>query len=700
MSSSSGITSPVQGAIKGNQGNGGQLAQIIKLPATLQNNPKAVRLEGQVVSQNTQNNTATVKTEYGDIQIRIKGNRQPQNGQRVELDIPAGRPPQKAEVRAAPQQNTAQNTGQTTQTNTQTQNTSVQPNRVDVQPIKTGQPSQSNASAPPQQQQAVNIKQALPTVIQEALTTARPVTQTSQAPQILAPDVTVRLISVPPATANNIVQQFIQSLPPPTQSSSGQNALAQNISAALPPTTPSLSPPVLNATSSTLTLPSTTIQSALVTNTAIQTPIGLNLTTPQTVTTTLNSLNLNTAQTLQTNQVLNPSFANQIIGQLNGQVSTSAQPAPSSASLSVQNAGLQNTQTLSATPLNFDPNNPTLQTSSRVPQIDIQVIKVTPPNVALTVPPENGIAPKAVPALTQFPALTAGTNTATSVTAQVTGFTNGNLPLLTIQGVGGQLTQSFVLQNPNTNLQLGSQLQIIPKGTAPLVALPPLAMKGLANPLLQGFQWQAIDDLYQALQTSSPAQAASLGRSLPNAGTPSQLGAAGLMFIAAVKSGNFDMVLGDKKIDLLQRIGRGGTMDSLTQAPRAGGAEPAVQSDWRAVPLPMFWENEIHKITLFTRKEGDDGQKENQNNGSTRFIFDLSLTRMGDIQIDGLIKESRLDLVLRTENSFSEPMQQTMRQAYSAALGHTDLTGDLKFQGSTDNWIHVLEQETQLGVSI
>ena len=41
-----------------------------------------------------------------------------------------------------------------------------------------------------------------------------------------------------------------------------------------------------------------------------------------------------------------------------------------------------------------------------------------------------------------------------------------------------------------------------------------------------------------------------------------------------------------------------------------------------------------------------------------------------------------------------------MRQAYTSALGQTELTGELNFQGSMNNRVHVLEKEAQLGVSI
>jgi len=233
--------------------------------------------------------------------------------------------------------------------------------------------------------------------------------------------------------------------------------------------------------------------------------------------------------------------------------------------------------------------------------------------------------------------------------------------------------------------------------------LPTLQPQLTSNALLRGFQWPALDQLYNNLLQVSPQAAASLTKSLPNAGNPAQMGAAAMMFIAAVKSGDLSGFLGDKKIDLIRQAGKADILSKLTQTTntvRAGAPEPATAGEWRAVPLPMFWEGEIHKITLFTRNENQQQQQEQNENSQTRFVFDLSLTRMGDVQLDGLLRGRRLDLVIRTQNAFSEPMQQTMRQAYSGALDQTELSGELNFQGSTKNWVHVLEEKEQLGVDV
>ena len=125
-----------------------------------------------------------------------------------------------------------------------------------------------------------------------------------------------------------------------------------------------------------------------------------------------------------------------------------------------------------------------------------------------------------------------------------------------------------------------------------------------------------------------------------------------------------DTIVTVDAISALRRDPRG--MQALTRMGRdiAGlqktDADPVTQ-DWKALTLPMMWQNDIHKIHMFYRRQHsdqDDDSSDAKKGDSTRFIFDLNLDRMGDMQIDGLMKDKRLDLILRTrEKPFSPPMQ-------------------------------------------
>ncbi len=749
--SSTPVTSPVKAAIQGAKGNGAQIVQIIKLPASLENTAKALRLEGQVSQTNPNNNTATVETNQGAVEVKYKGGRQPQVGQKVEIELSAnnrearqngqqdGRQLRNATIRvetvnATPSRNASAQTPQAspaTTTNIQPQNIttprdqggrSVTPpptNNVDVPrttgDVNTARPQQAVPTTSSQESVNLNnLAQTAKNLLNRVTTAILPNTQNAQTAQpqnvnnaatqtvvpnnfqplnntlpqtISSSENIVRLLSVTPAQAQTIAKDFTLKIPAPVLNTAPTTSFTS--SQTLPVLNNSLTTPALTTAPPQITAPTIStannINTQIIPTTTAPVPVTNNATTLLPITPAPINQVLTVAQTIPQANISN--FIPTQNPTLNATPQVAQQSAPN-----IINATL--------TPIAFDPSNPAQASSQRFSQIDIQIVKVTPPTAILTTPTLNSAHP--IPAATNFTPVVTSANSAASISAQVTGFTQQGLPLITIQGLGARLPQSFVLQNPNSNLQLGSQLQIVPQNGTPIAnQLSPLQVRALNNPLLMGFQWPAVDELNIALQQLGSQNAGMLSRALPNAATPQQIGPAAMVFIAAIKSGNFDMLLGDKKIDLLNRSGQSNILKSLTQdGARAGAPEPAVQNDWRAVPLPMFWEGEIHKITLYTRNESQQQQNEENEHGQTRFIFDLNLTRMGDVQIDGLIKDKRLDLVVRTQNAFSEPMQQTMRQAYSGALDQTDLAGELNFQGSTDKWVHVLEKEEQLGVSI
>lgn len=661
------ISSPARPAAGRGFGGNGQTAQILKFPADLGNIAKTMRLEGQITEMRAGGN-ATVQTPVGDIDVKIKGNPLPQVGQRVELELSPtrqnGEQARQAVIRTAP-------------------NVPMPPESARIKATYSG-PLQANIQSQgvtPSAASPTGITSPVPTTVQESTTRQlnnQTAAQANNAKPLL-PETLVRLLPAPPAQAQNIATEYLKILPNPVTNIVTSAAFTANLTAQ-------------NAQNN-------------LTQTLLQ-----NIAPPPALTTAQNILNPNNSAILQPVQ-------NVSLGQ-----NTQTLLIPTSLAQSIpaiQNAPLITVENISLAPQNIAPQTATLTpalvttlptnlgvlTTQPLGKIDVQIVNIAPPLTTLNAPTIQTGQPQIIPAITPIAPPLISANNATTVTAQVTGFTPQNLPLVTVQWPGMRNLQSFILQSTASNLQLGSQLQITPNGAntnAQNAAAINAPRPVLTSPLLMGFQWPAMDELYNTLQQLSPQVAASLSRALPNAGTPNQLAPAAMMIIAAIRAGDIGSWLGDKKMDLLQRVGKSDLVSSLSQnsgtSARAPSADAPV-SDWRAVPLPMFWEGEIHKITLYTRQENQSNQQDKNKNGSTRFVFDLSLSRMGDIQLDGLLRDNRLDLVLRAHNVFSLPMQQTMRQAYSNALGMTALTGELNFQGDAQKWVHVLEQKEQLGVS-
>lgn len=103
----------------------------------------------------------------------------------------------------------------------------------------------------------------------------------------------------------------------------------------------------------------------------------------------------------------------------------------------------------------------------------------------------------------------------------------------------------------------------------------------------------------------------------------------------------------------------------------------------------MQWGQDVQKIALYYKGERGEDAEESKGGKHTRFIFDLNLSRMGKVQLDGLFRGDRLDLILRTQELFSRAMQIQLKTSYAEAIGATGLQGDISFQNDPQSWVTV-----------
>lgn len=222
--------------------------------------------------------------------------------------------------------------------------------------------------------------------------------------------------------------------------------------------------------------------------------------------------------------------------------------------------------------------------------------------------------------------------------------------------------------------------------------LPPISQSTYLTPAL----WDVLQEISTTLIQNAPQVAQSVHTSIPNPSTPSQLGGAALFFLAAVRSGDVQNWLGDKAIETLRNLGKGDLITRLNQefSGLSRANTDSSGSDWRLMNLPLMWQNDIHRAVVHYRKEERQQNETNEGGSQTRFVMDLSLTQIGKLQLDGLYQDSpvkgkRLDLVLRTEQGFSQNMKAEMRRLYKDALDETNITGELSFQDTPEHWVHI-----------
>ncbi len=701
------------------QARGEQVVRLISLPDALQNNSRGQRIDGEVVRQNPDGSTR-IRTAQGDVDVEVRG-RQPQPGQRVEVDVPAGRPPRQAVIRQAPQQQQGQNIEQQP---AQSQIARTQ-NRADiaVQNARSDQARELIETAQrPQARQVQNLPPRQTT--QPLPPQAAPQSQNTATP--LPPGTPVRLTPVSPAQVQQFITQLVQNFPPVVSTIQtaafqaaqiAQNVTAQNLQTLV--TTPAL--PAQSTIPQTQNPLQTILSSLFKPSAPLPTPQAQPIATSPLLQTLAQTAPQTTLQILPASTAVPQASNITFLPQNNALNLNPALPQPANLS---QNA-LPITTPLTAT-------QPALQTQSALPFINpvdvkvqniiqnIQNILVSPPNAKEIGAAKQNTRSLPLPAQITLPkAITTPTGQAGQIIGQVTAFTPQNLPVVSLQLPGQALPQSFILQYQPAGTTIGSQIIFQPNTLTagnPAQAIPqpgqiiPTSTLGQIPQALLSFGDQypplLMQETYQALLNAAPALAGSLSRALPSPANPTQLGAAALLFLTAVRASDLSSWLGDKKIEALSRDSRSNLLSRLmgrdgASAPRASLDLNLPSGEWRAVPLPMFWDGDIRQVNLFVRRDGENTNDSEENEKQqTRFIFDLSMSRMGEVQIDGLMRADRLDMVVRTQNPLSAPMQQMLKQVYTKALDSESLRGELGFQGDPRQWVNILKAEQAYGAEV
>lgn len=262
------------------------------------------------------------------------------------------------------------------------------------------------------------------------------------------------------------------------------------------------------------------------------------------------------------------------------------------------------------------------------------------------------------------------------------------------QGVGQTVVQTHAgpISLPTSDaLPLGTQIKfeiISLKPPAPGGPLHGAQVSGAA-PLFDG-DWFALDEALALLRDTAPgAHTHIMQTALPR--TDTQLSTNILFFLSVLRGGDMKNWMGDGPSRILERqrpelAARMRT--DLNQMTRT--FEDPLSGDWRLHAVPFLFGGEIDRLQLLVRDQEDDDE-DGPGKDDTRFVIDLTLTRLGHLQIDGLVgdKNKRLDVVLRTDQPLQPHMREDIRRLYTDALDVTGLEGSVGFQAAPGNFIEI-----------
>ncbi len=460
------VLQPARGDVK---------ATILDVTGSLRNVPRTVRIEGIVTAKNSDGST-TIATDKGEVRAFIRSPQPVPEGQTVEVDLQAGKPPRQAVLRVI---DTSQQQQQQSTPSSASNQPSVNTPRIPA--VQTGLPASANtpslpagqSPAPAQttttQVQPAQASPSSPPPLSLETATARPLTvdvpdavqPTTSFP--LQPGQPVRLLPLPAGQPT---------LPlPPAQ-------ILEVITAQLLPLAPSgvTAPP-----SAAITLPVFT-------------------TTPFPVTPVPNALTLffnPGAQTIVPGFVPDASF----------KLSLPVSPHTAGPSLlPMQPGALSN---IALIPAHNTVPHTDIGTSAVFPRasvIDGQIQALQPDPGHLIVQNGMTVRPSAIlsplpPALPQAGALT----------ATVEGFTQQGLPVVSLVQPGETAARSFVLQFHASNLTVGSQIALIPQPAAGTFTVS--ASPAAFDPLDMAWSgWPALQEASATLAQTSPHLAQALAQ--------------------------------------------------------------------------------------------------------------------------------------------------------------------------------------------
>jgi len=280
------------------------------------------------------------------------------------------------------------------------------------------------------------------------------------------------------------------------------------------------------------------------------------------------------------------------------------------------------------------------------------------------------------------------------VSATVESITPAGFPILKLPDGHIVLQQAL---DVNTGTQLA--ISITPMSAADILALAPnltgvTAVGGaaLAFDPFSTRSWPALQEALQVLMVPAAAGAqTALHNTIPSPAN-NRMAPTTLFFLAALRMGNIESWLGENILQALRQSGRkdlverlGGDFSRLSTQ-----SKTALAGDWRVISLPLLHDEQLSQIQFYVRhqeeREDNGAEDENAPKKMTRFILNLTLSRMGDLQLDGLMHKKRLDLVLRSGDKLPADIRQEIAKRFTAGIEEVSLQGSITFQTRKESW--------------
>jgi len=232
-------------------------------------------------------------------------------------------------------------------------------------------------------------------------------------------------------------------------------------------------------------------------------------------------------------------------------------------------------------------------------------------------------------------------------------------------------------------LPIGSQVRLQIETLQPkLVSTPPDDTQNL------GFIIQKIAETIRSSDPSLAHQLLHLRTPQPTTALPGAL----LFLLGALQQGELRQWIGPDATANLLQAGKKDFLEKMEAAFKE--SEVPVQDTtvgtWRSWMIPFGDPAQLQKMQMAIHQETQnfsDTQGGRTTEKQTRFLINVQFSNIGALQMDGLARPKKLDLVLRSEAPLPLGLAHELRSLYVSTLETVNLTGTIGFQAGKEQWV-------------
>ncbi len=200
-------------------------------------------------------------------------------------------------------------------------------------------------------------------------------------------------------------------------------------------------------------------------------------------------------------------------------------------------------------------------------------------------------------------------------------------------------------------------------------------------------EWPALKDAFKSLADASPALARRvLDEAIPRPGP--KLAVQIMSYLAADRT-DARSLLGEAVATALERSGRGDILQRLDGDLKEMQRQAAAPSDWRVAYVPFQDGGELRQLRIFSRREQNKDKKDRE---SKRFVVEVAFSELGDVQIDGLMRKPKLELMLRTHRQIPPDLRDEIEVVFLEGCTLAGLAGRIYFQAGERFPVNPIEE--------